>query len=125
MQLIVRVIVGVVGLLGLAMAGAIWLHPENMAAQLGLSVANVLGPATIRADLAGFFAASGLLALGAAIRNEGRYAGVVALLVAVALVGRLFDVASRGFDAQLAQPMIIEAVLVVMFAFAYRQLKRA
>lgn len=125
MQLIVRVIVGVVGLLGLAMAGAIWLHPENMAAQLGLSVANVLGPATIRADLAGFFAASGLLALGAAIRNEGRYAGVVALLVAVALVGRFVDVALRGFNQLLAPPMIIEAVLVVIFLLAYKTLKRA
>jgi hypothetical protein len=125
MQLTVRVIVGVVGLLGLVMAGAIWLHPDNMAAQFGLGVAGVVGPATIRADLAGFFAASGLLALGAAIRNEARYAGVVALLVAVALVGRLFDIASRGFDAQLVPPMVIEAVLVVLFASAYRQLNRA
>jgi hypothetical protein len=121
--LIFRVLVGLAGTAGLAAAIAFWIHPEAAAQGLGLSIANVTGTATVRADMAGFFGASGVFSLLAAIRSDARYAFVVLVLMSFALGGRLINVLLSGYNAALVLPMIIEIVTIAFFAAATRALK--
>ena len=120
--IILRGLVGVVGVLALLLAARIWLGPAQPAAQLGLEAIGGLGLATLRADVGGFFAAGGLFAVMAAIRNDGRLLTPTLALLALALTGRVITVALNGFEPQMLPPMVIEAVLVAILLLARRRL---
>lgn len=117
-----RVIVGVIGVLALVVAARLWVGPEAPAAALGLKADGLLGLATLRADVGGFFAAGGLFALAGAIRGEGRLLTPPALLLGLALAGRLVTVAMDGYAPAMLPPMVIEAVLVAILLLARRRL---
>lgn len=117
-----RLIVGVIGVLALLVAARLWIGPETPAAALGLKADGLLGLATLRADVGGFFAAGGLFALAGAIRGEGRLLTPPALLLGLALAGRLVTVAMDGYVPAMLPPMVIEAVLVAILLLARRRL---
>lgn len=119
-----RILVGLAGAAGIAAAIAFWLHPDTTAHGVGLAIANATGSATVRADMAGFFGASGVFALLAASRNDGRYAFVVLVLMVFALGGRLINIAPSGYTPALLPPMIVEIVVIALFAIAARTLAR-
>lgn len=117
-----RLIVGVIGVLALLVAARLWVGPEAPAAAMGLKADGLLGLATLRADVGGFFAAGGLFALAGAIRGEGRLLTPPALLLGLALAGRLVTVAMDGYAPAMLPPMIVEAVLVAILLLARRRL---
>ena len=119
---VLRALVGLIGVLALLVAARLWIGPEAPAAALGLKADGLLGLATLRADVGGFFAAGGLFALAGAIRGEGRLLTPPAVLLGLALVGRLVTVAVDGYAAPMLPPMIIEAVLVAILLIARRRL---
>jgi len=119
---VLRALVGTIGVLALLVAARLWIGPETPAAALGLKADGLLGLATLRADVGGFFAAGGLFALAGAIRGEGRLLTPPAVLLGLALVGRLVTVAVDGYAAPMLPPMIIEAVLVAILLIARRRL---
>ncbi len=120
MKLVLRGLVGLAGLLALLLALQFWLHPDLPAAKLGLSPIGHLGLATIRADMAGFFGAAGAFALLAAIRNDGKWLIAPLVMIGIALTGRFITVAVQGWSPELGQPMVIEAVLLALFAAGRR-----
>lgn len=124
MQLALRIIVGIAGVLGLLVAARLWMAPNEMAAQLGLAPSGPLGLASIRADMGGFFAAGGAFALAAAIKGRGALLLPPVVLIALALVGRLITIVSNGFTPDMGPPLAIEAVLLVLFAAGWRLLPR-
>lgn len=124
MQMVVRGVVGIVGLLGVLIAARIWMAPAEVAAQLGVAATSPLGEATIRADMAGFFGGAGALALLAAVRNRAVLLLAPLLLVAIALTGRVLTVAMSGYTEPMLAPMVIEAVLLVVFALGRMKLAR-
>ena len=124
MQMIARVLVGVLGLAGVLIALRIWMAPADVAAQLGVDASGLLGLATIRADMAGFFGGAGVFALLAATRNRSSFLLAPLLLVGIALTGRLLTVALNGFSDDMAPPMAIEAVLLLVFGFGRLKLAR-
>jgi hypothetical protein len=124
MTMVLRVVVGVVGLLGLLIAARMWMAPVELAAQLGVAPANELGVATIRADMGGFFGGAGVIALLAAIRGRGGLLVAPLVLVGIALAGRLVTVAANGFTQDMGPPIAIEAVLLVVFAAGWKLLPR-
>lgn len=124
MQIIARVLVGVVGALAVLLALRIWMAPEEVAAQLGVQTTGPLGVATIRADMAGFFAAGGVLSLFAAIRNRAILLTAPMVLIGLALTGRLITVAMNGLSNDMIPPMAIEAVLLAVLAFGRMRLAR-
>ncbi|MFN3524126.1 MAG: hypothetical protein ACK4YQ_17920 [Phenylobacterium sp.] len=123
MRLLLRVLVGLAGAAALLLAAQFWLNPLQPAARLGLDAQGALGIATIRADIAAFFGAAGLFALAAAARAEARLMTTPLLLVALALAGRVVTVVDRGFTPEQGPPMVVEAVLVALFALARRGMK--
>lgn len=124
MQMIARILVGVAGLLGVFVALRIWMAPEEIATQLGLQAVGPFGLATIRADVAGFFAAGGGLSLYAAIRNHAGWLTAPIVLIGVALTGRLLTAALSGFTNEMIPPIAIEGALLAILVFGRLQLAR-
>jgi hypothetical protein len=124
MQLVLRVLVGIAGLLGVLVAARMWLAPAEVAAQLGVAASSPLGLASIRADMGGFFGAGGLFALAAAIKGRGGMLLPSVVLVGLALTGRLVAVVINGFVPEMGAPMAIEAALLVLFVAGWKWLPR-
>jgi hypothetical protein len=124
MQMALRVVVGVMGLLGILIALRIWMAPAEVAAQLGVGASGSLGVATIRADMAGFFGGVGALAVFAAVRNRSALLLAPLLLIAIALAGRLLTVVLNGYSEEMAVPIAIEAVLLLVFGLGRMRLAR-
>lgn len=124
MQLALRIIVGIAGILGLLVAARLWMAPSEMASQLGLAPTGPLGLATIRADMGGFFAAGGAFALAAAIKARGSLLLPSVVLIALALLGRVIAVVVNGFVPEMVPPLAIEAVLLALFLAGWRFLPR-
>lgn len=125
MKLVVRGVVGLVGVLALLMAAMFWLNPGLPAARLGVAALDALGFATLRADMGGFFAMAGILSLSAALRDSARLLTAPLLLVTLALAARIGTAALEGYTPAMAQPMAIEAVLAVILALGRRTLTAA
>lgn len=125
MRNILRGLVGIVGVLAVLLALQFWLNPAGPAAKLGLSPLGSLGLSTIRADMAGFFGAAGVLALIAAIRGQGGWLTAPLLMVGIALTGRVINVIMVGWSPDFLQPMAVEAVLAALFAAGRQVLGKA
>jgi len=124
MRQVLRAAIGLAGVLGILVAVRLWLAPGEVAGQLGLSPTGPLGLATLRADMGGFFAAGGVLALIAAVRGRGDLLVAPLLLIGLALAGRVFTVVASGYSSDMVPPIAIEAVLVMLLAAGWRVLDR-
>jgi hypothetical protein len=113
---LLRVAIAVVGALGLLVGLRVWLSPQRAAAQLGVGALGPLGVATLRADIAGFFAATGGFALLGAIRDDRRRLTAPLVMIALALAGRCLTLIIDGPAAAMVPPMLIETGLVLVLA---------
>lgn len=120
MRIALRGVIAIIGLLGLLIGAAIFANPAAPLGKLGLATLGGLGVSTARADMGGFFGGVGILALAAAARGEGRLLTAPLLLVTIALVGRIVTATVDGYTPDMAQPMGIEAFLVLAFAAGRR-----
>lgn len=117
-----RGLIGLVGLLALLLASRFWTSPADIGAAMGLSADGPAGLGTLRADMAGFFGASGVMFLLAAIRSDARWLRPVLLLLAIALTGRVINLLVTGGGQVLIPPMVIEAVLIAVTLLGMRVL---
>ncbi len=115
-----RVLIGLVGVLALLVSIRLWMAPAKVGAILGLVSDGVAGTATLRADVAGFFAGMGLFSLLAALRGDRRLVVVPLALVGFALAGRLLNAILLGLPPQQYASVAIEAALVVLFLASLR-----
>ncbi|MDP3382002.1 MAG: arylsulfatase [Phenylobacterium sp.] len=120
---IARGLVGLVGLLMVAIALRIWTQPLVFAATLGLAADGPLGIASLRADLGGFFGAGGLFALLAALRADRRWLAPALILLGLALTGRVISLIASGGGVMQIPPMIVEALLIAILALGWRALR--
>ncbi len=123
-QNIVRGLVALVGLFGVAVAVRFWVDPVGPGAQLGVAALNELGYSSLRADFASFFGTGGLFALAAAIRNDRRWALVPLAMFGLAFGARLATAATHGFG-EVVQPIAVEAAFTALMFVAWRVLGRA
>jgi hypothetical protein len=124
-QLIARIVVGLVGLLSILLAARFFQNPAVPAALLGVTSVGELGTATLRSDFGGFFGVCGILALAAAIRNSAALLTAPLLAIAIALTGRIVSYALDGGGSTVAQPMLVELTLLVVFGIGWATLARA
>ena len=117
---VLRLLVAVAGVLALVLALRLWADPAAVGAKLGLAGLGALGAATLRADVAGFFAAAGLLAVAGALRDDRRLLTAPALMIALALAGRLLTLAQAGVTPDQVPPTAVEAVLLVLLVAGRR-----
>jgi len=116
MVLVLRALLGVAGLLGLVIALGFWFRTDTLAAEFGIAALDALGYSSLRADLGALFGAVGVLSLAAAVRNSARLLTAPLLLIGIGFAGRLLTIALSGYEATMLQPMVIEVVLITLFA---------
>lgn len=122
MNLVVRALVGVAGVLALLVALGFWFRPDQLAGEFGVGVQGALGYSTLRADFGALFGATGILALVAAVKNSARLLTAPLLVIGIGLCGRVLSIALSGYEASMLQPMIVEAVLITLFAMGRKTL---
>ncbi|UPT64231.1 MAG: DUF4345 family protein [Hyphomonadaceae bacterium JAD_PAG50586_4] len=120
MKLVLRIVLGLAGLLFIVIGLSFWANPANPAARLGIEAASALGTSSLRADMAAFFGVAGFLTLGAVVRSNARLITAPLLMIAVALTGRIITVIVDGYTPDMMQPMVIEAVLLALLAAGRR-----
>lgn len=125
MTLVLRVLLGVAGLLALVVALGFWFDPDTAAGRFGLAAQGALGYSSLRADLGAMFAGVGILVIAAAVRNSARLLTAPLLLIGIGFAGRLLTIALSGYDATMLQPMIVEIVLITLFATGRRALAQS
>ncbi len=118
-----RGMIGLFGLLALLLASRFWISPDKIGPMMGLLPDGAAGLGTLRADMAGFFGAAGVLFLLAALRNEASWLKPVLLLLAIALTGRMLNLVVTHGGQELIPPMVIEAVLIGVTLLGLRVLK--
>jgi len=116
MNLVLRVLLGIAGLLGLVIALGFWFRTDTLAAEFGVAAQGALGYSTLRADFGALFGAVGVLSLAAAVRNDRRLLTAPLLLIGIGFAGRLLTIAMSGYEATMLQPMVTEVVLITLFA---------
>ncbi len=122
MKLVLRVVLGLAGLLFIVIGLSFWANPATPAARLGIEAASALGTSSLRADMAAFFGVAGFLTLAAVVRSNARLLTAPLLMIAVALTGRVITVIVDGYTPDMMQPIVIEAVLLALLAAGRRSI---
>ncbi|MEM7284919.1 MAG: DUF4345 family protein [Actinomycetota bacterium] len=89
------------------------LMPTNMADAVGLTAPEVPGLSEVRSVLGGLLAGSAALIVTGLVSDEPTWFLAVAVLMGVALVGRLVSLVVDGFSAEVIPPIAVEAVIGV------------
>jgi hypothetical protein len=118
MRHVLRLLVGTLGLLFIAIMATLWFNMGALLAQVGITPNGLIGRATVRADIAGLFGSIGLFALMAALRESRAWALGALTMTSVAIVGRLVGIALDGSGPGVWSPIIVEAVLILLLLAA-------
>lgn len=120
MVLITRILVGLAGLLFVALAMGFWFDSDASAARFGLTNLYYMGHATVRADIGGFFLTGGIISLYAAIRRNAACLWPNLLLLGSAITGRALTLLLNGGNTESYPPMIVEAALIILILVCRR-----
>lgn len=115
-----RILLGAAGLLFLSIAFGFIFNTQSAASDVGLDISTIAGYATVRADMAGYFAVGGALLIYASLRKMAGYLWPVLLLVGAAFVGRLITVFVNGYEQASFIPMIVELIIMALILLAQR-----
>lgn len=125
MKTAIRVVAGILGAFGLLATLLFWFSADSSANSIGLVPVGHIGPASIRADVAGFFGAQTLFAFLTAWTGRGEYALPPIVLMSFAIFGRVLSIALGDFDPAVVSGMVVEAICIAIFAYAWRTLRTA
>lgn len=124
MQMILRGLVGLIGLFNIMIGIGFLTRPGELAARFFLTPVADQGLATLRADFPGFFITGGIFALLGASRQDRQALAVPVLLLALALFGRGVSLLLDGSRPEAFPPMIAEAVMVTLLLALRRSLAK-
>lgn len=124
LQMAVRVILGALGAIMVAIAAVAFADPVRLGGELGLVGQGPAGIGTIRGDIAGFFALGGICALLSAWRGVRSNLIVPIFLIGAALAGRLTTLALIGPDPLSVHFITVEAGMAAILLLAYFTLRR-
>ncbi|MFZ4688239.1 MAG: DUF4345 family protein [Polymorphobacter sp.] len=125
LRTIMRIVIGLVGLLNIALGLGFLLQPARMAADFALSPIGSQGLASLRADFTGFFIGAAVFALIGAWRADPKPLLVPLLMLGLALTGRAVSLGLDGVGPQALPPMFIELVMLVLLLLARRSFARS
>lgn len=124
MKTILRVLIGIIGVFNVAIGLGFLLAPEKLAAAFFLSPVGAQGMATIRADFPGFFIGAAVFALVGVWSGQARPLLVPILMLGLAFFGRIVSLRVDGVLPTTAQPMIAEAIMLVVLLLGWRNFDR-
>lgn len=117
---IFRIFVTLLGMGALWGVAQHWFLLDWVAAERGVTAVGAIGRANVRADIGGLFLAIGLFALIAAWRRSAAMAGMTAMLIGCAMLGRICSAAIDGIDRATAEPLIVELICLAIVLAAWR-----
>ena len=120
MRTIMRIVIGLVGLLNIGLGLGFLLVPDKMATAFFLAPVNAQGLASLRADFTGFFIGAAVFTLIGAWRADPRPLLVPLVMLGLALFGRTVSLALDGIGPEAIGPMLIELVMLVLLLTARR-----
>ena len=107
-----------IGILFIIIAFGFIFNTQDAAARVGLNISTIEGYATVRADMAGYFAISGGLLLYSSYARTPQYLWPVLLLIIAAFVGRIFTILVNGYNEASFIPMGVEMLTMFLILFA-------
>ncbi len=124
MILVSRGLLIAIGILFSFIAFGFLFTTQKAAASVGLNISTIDGFATVRADMAGYFAVSAALLLYSSFLRKSQYLWPVFLLIAAAFLGRVITIFANGYDNESFMPMGIEIVIMASIIFAQKNWKK-
>ena len=120
MRTVMRIVIGLVGLLNIGIGLGFLLAPDKLATAFFLAPTTTQGLASLRADFTGFFIGAAVFALIGAWRADPRPLLVPLVMLALALFGRTVSLVIDGRGPEAMGPMILELVMLVLLLAARR-----
>ena len=124
MTLFLRAALLLLGLLYLAIGSLFLFEPDRMGETFGVAAAGAQGLSTMRADFTAFFWVLGGALVWGGWRSRDDVLWVAAALIGIALAGRGFSLLADGNYTNALQPMLVEAVTLVLALVAARHFRR-
>jgi hypothetical protein len=118
MKMLVRILVGAMGLLSLFLLLNLWFHMEAVTGGLGITVEGLVGRATVRADIGGLFGGIGVFSLMAAWKQSRMWALGALVVISTAILGRLIGVLVDGSGPGVWGPIGVEVVMIGVLLWA-------
>lgn len=118
MRLVLTALIFACGLFFILLGLGFLFQPVETGGALGLVAAGPLGSATLRADLLSFFGIAGISMMWGAWKRSGDILLVPALMMALAILGRLVSAASDGAFEGFYRPILIEGAIFVLLMVA-------
>ena len=121
MRRVLKILVGVIGVL-LALIGLQWMFtPGSMAEQFGLALAGLPGSSTARADLGGLFVGCGAMCFLGLRPGGGPWLHAVAVVMVGIALGRTVGLVVDGFHVRLLAFTVLELALAGVLVAAARE----
>jgi|JI9StandDraft_1071089.scaffolds.fasta_scaffold460566_2 hypothetical protein len=122
MQIFIRLAIAAQALFMLFVGTLFLLRPVEAAANFALAPLSLLGHATLRADMFGFFVSGALFALFAAWKSVRWPLLVPIVLLACAILGRLVSFMVDGVVPGSVEPIVAEIVMMLIVVTGFRTL---
>ncbi len=123
MQVVARILVGLVALFFLAFSFRFFFLPEGIAADFAIAPLGVAGLSTIRGDLGGAFFAIGVFALLGLRAGATQWLYASAAIVGAVAFGRTVGFAIDGLLTTTLVPFLIEVAFVAILLIGARALR--
>lgn len=124
MTLFLRAALLLLGLLYLAIGAGFLFAPDRLGEAFGVAAEGAQGLSTMRADFTAFFWVLGGALVWGGWRTRGDVLWVAAALIGIALAGRGLSLLADGNYVGALQPMLVEAVTLVLTLVAARHFRR-
>ena len=118
MKMLVRILVGLSGLVALLMMLNLWFHMGSVTGAMGITTEGILGRASVRADVGGLFGGIGVFSVMAAWKQSRTWALGALVLVALAIAGRFVGVMMDGTGPGVWGPIGVEAFMIALLVWA-------
>lgn len=123
MQIFMRLAIAAQAFVMLFIGTMFVLRPVQIAAQFKLEPMSLLGHATLRADMFGFFASGAMFAIYAAVKGIRWPLLVPIVLLSCAIFGRLVSFGIDGVVPASVPPFATEIVMLTIVGCGYRTLR--
>ncbi len=114
MRLILTSLLFAGGLLYLFLGTGFMINPATAGGDFGIVPNGIMGHASLRADFTSFFVVGGSCMIWGAWKRKGDPLLVSAALFGLAIIGRTVNLIAMGTYTNFWQPMLVEAVTVVL-----------
>jgi hypothetical protein len=124
MLLASRIWVSIIGVLSILTVFSHWFRVEGLVGERGVQALGLIGRANVRADMGGMFLAIGILGLIASYKRSTSWLLATIIVVASALLGRFVSIGLDGYEQRVAQPIIVEVLVLSLLILAHQIWKK-